>query len=65
MAGTVSTALAAAILSISSANLGAISDVASGSNNAIALDPSLNLQVNTRVLLERVAEPLDVFAYLT
>ncbi|KAG2714883.1 hypothetical protein I3760_03G048900 [Carya illinoinensis] len=43
-AGTVSTALAAAILSISSANLGAISAVASGSNNAIALEPSLNLQ---------------------
>ncbi|XP_059449067.1 uncharacterized protein LOC132179363 isoform X2 [Corylus avellana] len=42
-AGTVATALAAAILSISSANLEAIGTVASGSTNVVALHPSLNL----------------------
>lgn len=48
-AGTVATALAAAILSISSANLEAIGTVASGSTNVVALHPSLNLHVSIKM----------------
>ncbi|KAM3713300.1 hypothetical protein ACJW31_01G244600 [Castanea mollissima] len=42
-AGTVATALAAAIISLSSANLGAIGAVASGSTTIFSPDPSMNL----------------------
>nr|POE59965.1 hypothetical protein CFP56_03560 [Quercus suber] len=44
-AGTVATALAAAIISLSSANLGAIGAVASGSTTIFSPDPSINLHV--------------------
>lgn len=44
--GTVATALAAAIISLSSANLGAIGAVASGSTTIFSLDPSMNLHVS-------------------
>ena len=44
--GTVATALAAAIISLSSANLGAIGAVASGSTTIFSPDPSMNLHVS-------------------
>ncbi|KAM7279476.1 hypothetical protein ACFE04_006610 [Oxalis oulophora] len=43
-AGILATSLAAALLSISSANLGAVTTLYSGSNNIITSDPSMNLQ---------------------
>ncbi|KAH7518902.1 hypothetical protein FEM48_Zijuj09G0220400 [Ziziphus jujuba var. spinosa] len=42
-AGILATSLAAAVLSVSYANLGAIDTLASGSSNIVASDPSINL----------------------
>lgn len=45
-AGILATSLTAAILSLSSANLGAIGNLYSGSTNFMASDPSMNLHVS-------------------